>query len=48
MKEIITELTNYLLTVQQFDKDAAQDGQALYAYLIELTQMMSRANFFNG
>ena len=45
MKEIITELTGYMNKVETFDKDAAQDGQQLHAYLIELTQMMARANF---
>jgi hypothetical protein len=45
MKEIIEELTGYFLKVQEFDKDAAQDGEALNAYLVELTNIMSRANF---
>ena len=45
MKEIITELKQYMETVQTFDQDAAQDGQALHAYLINLTQMMARANY---
>lgn len=45
MKEIIEELTGYFLKVQEFDKDSAQDGQVLHAYLIELTNIMSRANF---
>jgi hypothetical protein len=45
MKEIIEELTGYFLKVQEFDKDAAQDGEALHAYLVELTNIMSRANF---
>lgn len=45
MNEIIAELTLYLETVQQFDKDSAQDSTALHAYMIELTQMMSRSNF---
>jgi hypothetical protein len=44
MKEI-EELTGYFLKVQEFDKDAAQDGEALHAYLVELTNVMSRANF---
>lgn len=45
MKEIIDELTGYFLKVQDFDKDSAQDGQVLHAYLVELTNIMSRANF---
>lgn len=45
MKEIIEELTSYFLKVQDFDKDSAQDGQVLHAYLIELTNIMSRANY---
>jgi hypothetical protein len=45
MKQIIEELTSYFLKVQEFDKDAAQDGEALHAYLVELTNIMSRANF---
>lgn len=45
MKEIIEELTGYFLKVQEFDKDSAQDGQLLHAYLIELTNIMARANF---
>lgn len=45
MKQIIEELTGYFLKVQEFDKDAAQDGEALHAYLVELTNIMSRANF---
>lgn len=45
MKEVIKELTQYLNTINEFDKDSAQDAQALYAYLIELTQYMARANF---
>lgn len=45
MKEIIEELTEYFLKVQEFDKDSAQDGQVLHAYLIELTNIMARANF---
>ena len=45
MKEIIEELTGYFLKVQEFDKDSAQDGQVLHAYLIELTNIMARANY---
>jgi phytoene dehydrogenase-like protein len=45
MKQVIEELTGYFLKVQEFDKDSAQDGQALHAYLIELTNIMARANF---
>lgn len=45
MKEIITELTGYMKTIETFDKDAGQDGQSLHAYLIELTNFMARANY---
>jgi len=45
LKEIITELTGYMETIQQFDKDAGQDAEALHAYLIQLTQIMARSNF---
>lgn len=45
MEEIIKELTQYMYTVETFDKDAAQDGQALHSYLITLTNYMARANF---
>ncbi len=41
---IETELTQYLEKMQQFDKDSAQDGQVLYAYLIELSQIIARSN----
>lgn len=39
------ELTGYLKIMETFDKDSAQDGQALHAYLIELTNIGARANF---
>lgn len=45
MEEIKNELTRYLEKIQQFDKDSAQDGEALHSYIIELTQIMARANF---
>lgn len=45
MEKIITELTGYMKDVETFDKDAAQDGQQLHAYLIQLTNYMARANF---
>lgn len=45
MKEIINELTRYIQTIEQFDKDSAQDVTALHAYLIELTNLMARSNF---
>lgn len=45
MNEIIKELTLYLHTMETFDKDSAQDGQALHAYLITLTNYMARANY---
>lgn len=43
--EIILELTQYLDKVKKFEKDNGQDAQALHSYLIELTQIMARANF---
>ena len=45
MKEIIKEITDYMEIIQQFDKDSSQDGQALYNYLIQLTNFQARANF---
>ena len=45
MQEIVKELTGYLYTIETFDKDSAQDGQVLYAYLIDLTNKQARANF---
>lgn len=42
---ILAELTRYLETINSFDKDSAQDGQALNAYAIELTNYMARANY---
>lgn len=44
-ERIIQELKVYLNTVNQFDKDSAQDASALHSYLIELTQFMARANY---
>ena len=44
MKEVIKELESYMYTIQIFDKDMAQDGDALHAYLVELTNIMARAN----
>src|ERR1035437_3720692 len=44
-KLIINELTAYLQTIQEFDKDAGQDGSALHQYLIQLTNFMARANY---
>ncbi len=45
MKEIIEELTGYLKTIEEFDKDMGQDASALHAYLIQLTNFGARANF---
>ena len=45
MKEIVKELTSYLYTIETFDKDSAQDGQALHSYLIDLTNKQARANY---
>lgn len=39
------ELSKYLNVIETFDKDSTQDGQALYAYMIQLTNYMARANF---
>lgn len=44
MEKIISELKFYLKTIEEFDKESAQDATALHAYLIELTQFMARAN----
>lgn len=43
--EIINELKEYLSTIETFDKDSAQDAEALHAYLITLTNYMARANY---
>lgn len=46
MKEqIINELKSYIETIQQFDKDSAQDADALHSYLVQLTNYMARANY---
>lgn len=45
MQEIIKELTQYLYTIETFDKDSAQDGQVLHSYLIDLTNKQARANY---
>lgn len=45
MEEIKKELIQYLEKIQTFDKDSAQDGEVLHAYLIELTNIMGRANY---
>ena len=42
---VVEELTQYLKTIETFDKDASQDAQALYAYLINLSNWMARAGF---
>jgi hypothetical protein len=39
------ELIQYLEKIQTFDKDSAQDGEVLHAYLVELTNIMARANY---
>lgn len=44
-ERIIEELTGYMEVVRDFDKDSAQDATALHAYLIHLTQIMSRSNY---
>ena len=43
MDKIITELHGYLFTMQSFEKELANDGNTLHAYLIELTQINARA-----
>lgn len=45
MQSVINELTEYLKTIETFDKDSAQDGQALYSYLVDLTNKLARSNF---
>lgn len=45
MQKIIDEIKGYMLIIEQFDKDAGQDADALYAYLIQLTNFMARANY---
>ncbi len=45
MNDIIKELEGYIIKVQEFDKDAAQDASQLHSYLVELTQNMARANY---
>ncbi len=45
MENDIKELMKYLLTVQEFDKDSAQDPTTLHAYLIELSNMLARSNY---
>ena len=44
-QKIIDELLIYFSKIETFDKDSAQDGSALHSYLIELTNITSRANF---
>lgn len=44
-EEIKIELIEYLEKIQGFDKDSAQDGNMLHAYLIELTNIMARSNY---
>ena len=45
MEAIIKELTDNLKVIETFDKDSAQDGQALHEYLIHLSNIQARANF---
>lgn len=44
MEAIIKELTEYLQIIETFDKDSAQDGQALHEYLIKITNINARAS----
>jgi hypothetical protein len=39
------ELIMFLNKIETFDKDAAQDGNALHSYLIELTNIAARSNY---
>lgn len=45
MENLIKELTDNLKIIETFDKDSAQDGQALHEYLIHLSNIQARANF---
>lgn len=45
MENDIQELLGYLTKINEFDKDSAQDASCLHAYLIELSNMMARANY---
>lgn len=45
MYDIKDEIICYMKTIEEFDKDSAQDGNALHAYLIELTNVMARCNY---
>lgn len=44
-KEIIKELTEYMLIIETFDKDSAQDSSALHSFIVHCVNMMARANF---
>lgn len=44
MEKIILELKFYMKTIEEFDKDSAQDGSALHVYLIQLTNFGARSN----
>jgi hypothetical protein len=45
MNDVAKELELYLFTIQSFNKDIAQDGQALHVYIVELTNMLARCNY---
>lgn len=42
---IIDELIQNLKIIEDFDKDSAQDGEALHAYLIQLGNLGARSNY---
>jgi len=42
---ITEEITGYMKKVEEFSKDMADDGHALTAYMVELTNVMARVNF---
>ncbi len=45
MRDIEIELKKYMKVIEDFSKDMGQDAGALHEYLIELTNMMARADF---
>jgi hypothetical protein len=44
-EQIKEELTGYLKVIETFEKDSAEDGNALHTYLIQLTNIGARANY---
>lgn len=45
VEQIKDEVIGYLKTIETFDRDSSQDGQALYYYLIDLTNIGARVNY---